>query len=431
MTDSISVSGNCSRIIRHALRLMAAVAFAVSAFLVSSACAGETGVSVQGMPIWLAAIAERSITAVVRNIPPGQSSSSVKRLVQVVSEKIFAGYKIVAVDFNVDELQVIFEPEAKLPVWKLELQPPQLRRPAHDWFDADIATLGGALEALVTDLPIEALAWADEGLKDSISEFLKPVLPGWRPGLVVQSGAGKAVLQISFTPELPLILAIAPSFSSSSLPSLVYDDLKDDLLEQVSVFIGLPVSWAELHTRDINAWVEKSLSDKRMVKNTLSKAVVTITPAPVSHADVSVESSRYTIWGWSAVYGGTADRSAELGLHLGRKAQIFPGSNTDTELYGEAIMELKEWSVEGRFGIRWMPWGDVWLGGEYSTYDDKWWARVSIEPRLRKPYAWLRVREDGEVNAALGWKATKFISFEVHYDSHDSDYWSLRILGNL
>lgn len=434
MTGSILALGSCSRIIKRVFKVMVAAAFAASAFLVSPACAGEIGVSVHGMPHWLAGIAERSITAVIKNIPAipaGQQPSSVGRVVWAVSEKIFIGYRITAVDLADGELGVTFEPESELPVWELEIQHPMLHQPASDWFAADIERSYVALKSLVLDLPIEALAWADEGLKEAIGETLKISLPGWKPGLVVQSGKEKTVLQISFTPDLPLILAITPSFSSASLPTLFYDDLKDDLLEQVSVFIGLPVSWAELHERDINAWVEEFLSDKRLVRNTKSKATVSLSPAPVSRAAVSVESSRYTIWGWSAVYGGTTDRSAELGLHLGRKAQIFPGSEIDTELYGEAIMELKEWSVEGRLGIRWMPWNDVWLGGEYSTHDDMLWARVNIEPRLRKPYAWLRVREDGKINVALGWKATEFISFEIHYDSRDRDLWSLRILGNL
>lgn len=408
---------------------MVATVFAVTTILVSSAHALETKVAVSGMAPWLSEIAERSLTAVMNNMPAGQSPGSVQNVVRVVSEKIFTGYKITNISYDRRTLKVGFEPEGDIPLWNLEIQPPDLSGPVNAWFAADIDQVDAELKSLMRELPVEALVWCDEGLREIIVKTLQPVLPGWRPGLAVRSEGGNPVLKITFTPELPMVLAITPSFNSASLPTLLYDQLKDDLLEQVSVFIGLPVEWVALHSSEVSAWVEDYLSGKTLVKRTNSHAAVTFSPAPVTHADVRMESSRYTIWGWSAVYGGTSDKSAELGLHLGRKAQIFP--KTDMELYGEAIMELQEWSVEGRFGLRWMPWGDVWLGGEYSTDDSMWWARFSIDQRLHKPYAWLRLREDGEVNAALGWKATKFISFEIHYDSRDDDSWSLRILGNL
>lgn len=407
---------------------MVAAAFAVSAFIVSpAAVAGE--VTVIGMEPWLAETAERSLSAVMENIPEGQSATSVRGMVKAVSEKIFTGYRINSIDFSGGGLRVVFQPEHTPPDWEIEVNAPALNKPVREWFLSDSAKVGKAAKALVRGLPIEALSWCDEGLRDAVAEVMRESLPGWRPGLVVRSDGNKAALSISFTPEFPLILAVSPSFNSVSLPMLIYNDLKDDLLEQLSVFIGLPTEWAALHAAEMNAWVGTYLDDKNIVKNTKSKSVVKITPAPVSRAEVSVESSRYTIWGWSAVYAGTTDRTAEIGLHLGRKAQLFP--HQDIELYGEAIMELQDWQLEGRFGVRFMPWGDVWLGGEYSTHDDMWWGRVSIDPRLRKPYAWLRVREDGKINTALGWKATEFISFEIHYDSRDSDYWSLRILGNL
>lgn len=408
---------------------MVAAAFAASAFIVSPAHADGARVTVYGMPPWLSVIAERSLTAVMDNITVRQSSASVVRVVHAVSEKIFAGYKIISADFAAGELKVTFGPEKDTPAWEVEIISPALPKPSGNWFASDIAEVDTVIKALVQELPVEALAWCDEGLRDAVAETVKPVLPGWRPGLVVQSDEETAILKISFTPELPLILAVTPSFSSVSLPTLIYDDLKDDILERSSAFIGLPVEWASRHSAEMNAWMEEYLADKRAVKSTMSKAVVKVTPAPVARANISVESSKYTIWAWTAVYAGTSDRSGEIGLHLGRKAQILPGQ--DLELYGEAIMELQDWSVEGRFGVRFMPWGDVWIGGEYSTHDDMWWGRASIDPRLRKPYAWLRIREDGELNTALGWKATEFISFEIHYDSRDGDSWSFRILGNL
>lgn len=54
-----------------------------------------------------------------------------------------------------------------------------------------------------------------------------------------------------------------------------------------------------------------------------------------------------------------------------------------------------------------------------------------MDPQLHKPYVWLRFREDGKFNGAVGWRATENISFEVEYDARDDDRWSLKMLGNL
>ena len=56
---------------------------------------------------------------------------------------------------------------------------------------------------------------------------------------------------------------------------------------------------------------------------------------------------------------------------------------------------------------------------------------MSVDAELHKPYAWIRLREDGVFNGALGWRATEYISFEVEYDERDEDRWSLKMIGNL
>ena len=161
--------------------------------------------------------------------------------------------------------------------------------------------------------------------------------------------------------------------------------------------------------------------------NSVPKA--SFSAASVSHLNVNVESKSYNVGAWAAVYAGTSDKTAEVGFHLGKIVQLMP--RWDMEFYGEGIIELQNWNTEGRLGLRWSPWGDVWLGGEWSSKDEMWWGRLNIDQRLHKPYFWLRVREDGEINTALGWKATSYISFELHYDSRDEDTVSLRMLGNL
>ena len=114
---------------------------------------------------------------------------------------------------------------------------------------------------------------------------------------------------------------------------------------------------------------------------------------------------------------------------MGRKVPITP--SFDVEAYAEGILGLQEWNINGRFGVRWRSIRNLWLGGEWDTKDDKWWGRLTMDPQLHKPYVWVRVREDGMFNGAIGWKATEYISFEVEYDERDEDRICLKLLGNL
>lgn len=429
MTDSTLGLGSSSRRTIKAIFSWVAAVFLAATFLMLPAQAAERRVQVEGVAPWLANIVERSLTAVSENIAPGQSNDGVQRVIEVVIDRLFTGFSAREVHVNNAMILVKMLPDVEVPHWLLDLQEPQLQEPPRSWFQSDLEKLKPRIAEIIRDLPLEALSWGDEGLRDEVVRVLSPDLAGWRPSILVVNEGEDTTMRISFTPEMPLILAVAPHFTSVSLPMVLNADLKEDVLERTSPMIGLPVAWAAQHAEELNLWVEEHLSDKRAIRRSGSVPKVKFEASQVSHVNVEVESKRYTLTAWAAVYAGTDDRSGELGLHLGRKFDLT--KDIAGEFYGQGIMEMQDWSVEGRFGARVSPWGDVWLGGEWSTKDEMWWGKLSIDPRLRKPYAWLRIREDGEVNAAFGWKATEYISFELHYDDRDSGSWSLRMLGNL
>jgi hypothetical protein len=118
-----------------------------------------------------------------------------------------------------------------------------------------------------------------------------------------------------------------------------------------------------------------------------------------------------------------------VGLHVGRRATLFP--RFEVELYGEWIAQVDDGSLEGRYGLRWSPWGDVWLGVEWVHPEDALWGRFMAGGRIRRPYIWLRLSEEGEANAAGGYRLNEHISLELHYDERDEDPWSVRAVGNL
>lgn len=428
--DSTLASENFSRQGIYLLKLWVAAVSTAATLLMFTGCASASyTVEAHGVADWLARIVERSISAVSQRMPSGQSSESAERVIEVISKKLFDGYSVDSVQIISGVIKISLSPEKSPAIWRVELMAPQIQDPPLQWIKEDIAATEGALGTLVRELPVEALNWCDAGLKEEVIKILTPELPGWKPALMVHSENGEYIMKISLSPELPLVLAVNPTLTSNSLPTLLHEDLREDLMERSAPFIGLPVVWMKTHEKQINVWTESFLQTRGIVEKTSAEPKSDFSAGQVSQMKVNVESRHYTIGAWAALYAGTRDKTGEFGIHLGRKLKTF--SSWNTEVYGEGIIELRDWDPEGRFGLRWSPLGDVWIGGEWSSKDSMWWGRINIEPRMHKPYAWLRWRQDGEYNAAIGYKATEYISFELHYDTRDEDSLGLRMIGNL
>ncbi|MGI6443206.1 MAG: hypothetical protein ACOXZX_05195 [Synergistaceae bacterium] len=386
-------------------------------------------VNVEGLSGWQEKAVSRSLNAVAQKLSSGMNSTELIAVFTAVSEKLFKGYRLDTINVDSQIVSLKFIADQPPNNWALEFNEPQIKGAPLEWFKSDLIKAKRVIELLVEGLPLESLAWCDIVLKEEIEKELTHILPGWRTSFVVFSKEELPTLEVTFSPEMPVILAFNSSFISNSLPTLLQGDVKQDLMKEFSLFIGLPVLWVQLHSKEINNWAENFLQTRGIVEKTASFSKVEFKAAPLSQMNVKLESRRYSIGAWASVYAGTKEKSAEFGVHLGKRVEVIP--NWIMEVYGEGIIQLQDWNPEGRLGVRWSPWGDIWLGGEWSSRDDLWWVRLNIDPRLRKPYAWVRIREDGELNTALGWKATEYISFELHYDSRDSNMLGLRILGNL
>lgn len=419
----------CSDALKPFLACCGAVAifFATALLIVVPPAAA---VEVEGVPSWMAHAAQRGLDAVLRNIPEGTSPGVREELLRVVGEKLFIGYRVGRVAFDGGEARVRLERSAPLLPWSVEALPPKLTVPAEQWFFKDAQGMEERVAALLDGVPLEAFVWCDAELKSAVERIYEEKLPGWRPSLVVRMLEGAPSLQISFSPEQPLTLAIDPRVRSSSMPSMLYSGIREDLLRDYAPIIGLPVVWVERHREDLAEWSHAALSKHNIVRQARIDPKIEIKTAPLSLVDVDLQSRRFTVWFWLAAYIGNSERYPEAGLHFGRRAQLFPGG-IDTELYGELVTAVNDWNLETRLGGRWSPWGDVWIGAEWVNPDDSWWARLSVESRPKKPYFWLRFSEEHDINGAVGWRFSEHFSVEMHYDSRDNDYWSIRAIANL
>jgi hypothetical protein len=387
-------------------------------------------VRVEGLNGWLASGAERSLGAVYEHIPPGETSGYKESLIKVVAERLLSGYVVKRVALSGSDVLVLLEPRSAPPGWSVELIRPNLSPPVDGWFESDADGLAGDIASLVEGVPTEALAWGDLDLKREIDAICSSRLPGWRTSIMIRSAPEDGVrLEVSFTPDQPLTLAVTPRINSSSIPVMLHSNLRDDLLKGFAPVIGIPVPWLEAHRDDLVALGREILSDEYIVESARAVPEVTARTGVVSELDIDLESNRYAAWVWFAVYSGVEDRYPEAGLHFGRRTLPFNG--WEVELYGEFIVSLNDWDLESRFGTRWAPWRNIWFGGEWSDADSSWWLRASVESRPRKPYAWLRYSLEGETNGGLGYRFNDFMSIELNYDSRFGDSWYVRGLVNL
>lgn len=411
-----------------------AAALAVATLLVClpgiSQAPAEAAVRVFGLGDWLTEAAERSLNAVYEHIPAADSDTAKERLLRVVTNRLLTGYVVKDVRLANGGVSVYLERQAAAPVWSVALVRPNLSAPADEWFAADVSSLADELSARMEDVPVESLAWGDSELKRVVEDACERRLPGWRVSLMVRRlEEDAAALEVSFTPEQPLVLAVSPRISSTTIPAMLHSSLKEDLMKGFAPVIGVPVAWLERHEDDFAAMSKGVLEKERLVDQGKIEPAVAVKADSVSEVDVDLESRRYAVWVWMAVYAGASGKYPEAGLHFGRRAEILHGWTT--ELYVELIASLDNFGLESRLGMRWSPWRNFWLGGEWSNSEDRWWLRASFAPRTKSPYGWLRLSEEGDTNAALGLRINDFFSIELHYDSRDDDVWNIRALVNL
>lgn len=427
----ISVSERCSRtptLISRCLKKAAASLVLAAALLLSTSGCLFAAVRVEGVPPWLAPAATRSMEAVWKEIDPRQDETARVAVVKLVAGRLFEGYDVLSARIEGMNLTLVLKAASPID-WEVEAALPVLPEPLSLWLASDWTLARNQVSALVSGLPLNALNWADSSLRQEVSTILAASLPGWQGSLVVRDEGSRAVLRIGLVPSQPLILAVNPRTTSTSLPTLLHSDLKESLLTGLSPLVGLPVAWVALHERQVGEWAAGLLENKTLVENLKVQTTVRVKPQPVTDLSVRLESRRYTIWVWAAGYAGTDDRFPEAGLHLGRKAQIFPG--WDVELYGEALLFLNDWDFETRLGLRWSPWDRIWVGTEHSWPDESTWWRVWFDGPVGSPYAWARGSEAGDMNFGIGYRLNENLSIEYHYDDRDKDASSVRLVGNL
>ena len=408
-------------------RFLATVCFVFFVMVFASPVAFANGLFVKNLPLWQEKLATKSLTAVLDKMPRSYNSRQELNLLEAVCDKLFQGYKV---EIAEEGRKFVFNFEPKVATeWRVKINKPQLNDLVAQWFDEDTKSLAEEIEKLLSSAPLESLSWSESELHEEIYALVEEHLPSWQPTFLITEGDEGLLLEISFAPKMPLVLALEPSVTSTSLPAILSSGIKRELLLKTSALTGLPVAWVKKHSCDIEQFAVTTADEQILVSSLGGTSKAKFSASELAKLNLRVESKRLALAVWAAAYAGTDNKSAELGVHAGGKLPFFFG--TELELYTEGIVNMRNWTLDGRFGSRWQVAKDIWFGGEFDTQDDTFWAKVSLAPRVYRFYLWFRYGQYGNYNGAVGYRADDNISFEVEYDSRYDKVWRLKLIGNL
>jgi len=413
------------RVVLRTLWASVVLVMAVAFLMNKEACAF---VKVDGVQPWLAEVTERSLDAVwseaVKRSLPNRDA-----VLKLVAKRLFPGLVVEDLREDGDNLYVRFAPSQDGKQWKAVFNYPKLSPFLSRLFEKDAQALRGKFEEMLDHLSFDVLRWSSGAFQEKAEGMIESSLPGWKGAFVFSTEEESFVLEVSFTPKDPIVVAFRTSFSSLTIPNILQADLEEETLEVLSDYIGLPVQWVSKHKKDISRQVASSLEEKWQARKLKGKVEVDLTPQAVSSMKVNVESQKYVLRAWLTTYIGSEGRYPEVGIHFGRRT--VPLSGFDLELYGEGIVRVDNGDLESRLGARWLLWKDVWVGAERVFPDDEYWGRVWFDKILDGVYGWARFNEENEVEAAVGWRLREHISWELFYDSREEDEFCVRLVGNL
>ncbi|MBQ3456849.1 MAG: hypothetical protein IJG36_10460, partial [Synergistaceae bacterium] len=333
----------------------------------------SSALTVRGIPEWLKPNVTRSLKAIWSEIP---SDPAIDRegTLSLVAGRLFTGY---SVDVK-PELDVIFSSEAVRIFPETRINPPELRGKAIEWFRSDTLGMSEDVSRIVSEVPQNALTWAEEPLRKRISEIVMERLPGWEVMPQIYISQSSTIITLSFRPSHEMILAVKPELISRTIPAMFRSDLEARLIPELSLLIGLPVQWADRHRADIEEEARKFLEDRHAVENLQANVSVKFRADKVSGIEARADSKNIMFSIWVSAYAGIDGKYPEAGAFFGFRPlwRVNDRYNFAPEIYTELIFELEDFGFTQRIGGRFEFLNNFWGGIEYEMPDDEFYVRI-------------------------------------------------------
>ena len=414
-TGHISALARCSRLIISSLLILIFINSPVHAL------------SVSGIPEWLEGAVSRSLNAVWNEIPDSPEIDRYATL-ELVAKRLFAGYDV-KVSSKRDMPAVIFFVNDEIVRPDVKIIMPELRGMSIEWFNNDISGLSEDIAEILDCVPVNALTWADEALRERVNVIINERLPGWEFSQQIYISSEAALINISFRPSSKMILALKPEIYSRTIPSMFRTDLEAKLLSEFSPLIGIPVEWSEKHKAEIERHARLFLEDRNAVDNMRAQVNINFHAQKISGLEAVVDSQDFMFQLWVDAYAGIENKYPELGAFFGLRSRL----DFHPEVYIETIFSLDDFDVVTRFGTRFELMNNFFAGVEIQWPESEYFLRMQYIPvKIRRPYAWWRWSPElKEHEAAFGYRVDEHVSIEIYYDSKNEDKIGLRGMWHL
>jgi hypothetical protein len=289
--------------------------------------------------------------------------------------------------------------------------------------EAALQSRAGAVQALVTNLPIAALDWAEPIVAARAQAIVEDAVPGYSAAVRITAGITPTVELVLSVRDSRIIRNIGARFRSSSIPILLLEQNAPQVISMAEPLRGLPVAFAEAQRTTLATLINEDLAASPPARQYRIVATVGLDVGETTYVNVVADSLLYRGRVEAHLNIGTSAPNPVLLAHLGRL--VHPS----TELFVEMRLVPNTLSMDWDVGAQYQLSTDAAVGVSYTV-------------GARSAAAWTVVRFGRDVSArgkwnltqqafegALTYRVNEFLAGEVVATSL-GEVW-LRLISNL
>jgi len=281
----------------------------------------------------------------------------------------------------------------------------------------------GEIRALITNLPIAALEWAEPIVAGGAREIVEGALPGFSTAVRISAGASATVELILNVRDSRIIRNIGVRFRSTSIPTLLLEQNAPQVISMAEPLRGLPVAFAEAQRAALARLISEHLAGAPPVRQYRIVTTVGLDVGETTYVNVAADSLLYRGRVEAHLNVGPRAPNPVLVAHLGRL--VHPS----TELFVEMRLVPNTLAMDWDVGAQYQLSADAAIGMSYTVGAQSVaaWTIVRFGRDVSARGKWNLTREAFE--GALTYRVNEFLAGEVVATSL-GEVW-LRLISNL
>ncbi|HET6781430.1 MAG TPA: hypothetical protein VFH67_04990 [bacterium] len=281
----------------------------------------------------------------------------------------------------------------------------------------------GEIRALVTNLPIAALEWAEPIAAGRAREIVEEALPGFSTAVRISAGVSATVELIVNTRDSRIVRNIGVRFRSTSIPTLLLDRDAPQVISIAEPLRGLPVVFAEAQRGPLARLIDEDLVKSPPVRQYRIVTTVGLDVGETTYVNVAADSLLYRARVEAHLNVGPRAPNPVLVAHLGRL--VHPS----TELFVEMRLTPNTLSMDWDVGAQYQLSTDAAIGLSYTVGAQSVaaWTIVRFGRDVSTRGKWNLTQQAFE--GALTYRVNEFLAGEIIATSL-GEVW-LRLISNL